>query len=52
MDGITGNLYGVSWNGIIFVCKTALSGALQSCTTLLYYYKEKLGGIVLSPEDG
>ena len=50
VDFMTGNLYGASRGGYIFVCNTAITGPLN-CTTILNSH-DAIQGIALSPNDG
>ena len=50
MDWITGNLYGVSENGHVFVCETFESGML-SCENLVTG-QGNVQGIALDPNNG
>ena len=49
-DWITGNLYGVSWAGVVFVCRARVQGFMK-CTELLKD-QGKLRGISLGPNEG
>ena len=50
-DWIAGNLYGVSWAGIVFACKARGAGRMTKCSELV---KDQgiLRGIALDPQDG
>ena len=50
-DWITTNLYGVSWNGHVFVCQASGENGELNCTNLLSG-QGKLNGIALDPNNG
>ena len=51
MDSVTGNLYGVVYNGYVFVCSTLASSDLLDCETLLQG-QGSLYGIFVDPNSG
>ena len=50
-DWITGNLYGVSWAGIVFACEARVKGLMTKCADL-DKSNGTLNGISVDPNDG